>query len=259
MVLKPERLRAALSRWPDLAVVVRDECPSTNRIVAEIMTADDAPRAALAVTDFQSAGEGRRGRSWVGPRGTDILATLGARLSEFGYELDLRFPLMACALIARGVERESTIRLHTKWPNDLVSRERKKVGGILIRNRPSHLAIGLGINVNSAPDDYPEDIRWRVTTLSAVAGRELDRTQLLGEIANELLGHIAGEHPLDGEELMDEWLSRSLTIGEPLLLHRGEELVEVTPLRLVRETGELVVRESDGSESVLNSADTIEY
>ena len=260
MALNADKLEAALSDLRHkVNLVVRDECPSTNRLVAQVMDADNAPEAVLAVTGYQSEGEGRRERSWHSPRGTDVLATLGVRLREYNYELDPRFPLLASVLVARGVEEATSVYLHTKWPNDLVSGERRKTGGILIRNTSSHLAIGIGINVNSQRTDYPDEIRWRVGTISEIAGRQFDLTQLTGAIVSELLLHFAGKHPFTTDELIDEWLSRSLTIGEPLMLHRDGKLVEVTPLRLVRESGELVVQESDGSETVLSSADAIEY
>lgn len=260
MALNAEKLEAALGDLrQQVHVIAVDECPSTNDIVAQAMDAGNAPGTVLAVTNYQSEGEGRRGRSWHSPRGTDVLATIGVRLQNYGYGLDPRFPLLASVLVAKGVEAATAVHLHTKWPNDLVSSKRRKIGGILVRNAHNHLSIGIGINVNSRRADYPDEIQWRVETLSAVAGRDLDLTQLVIAIVTELLRHFAGEHPLDTDELIAEWLNRSLTIGEPLMLHRDAKLVEVTPLRLVRETGELIVRESDGSETVLSSADAIEY
>jgi len=260
MTLNAEKLEAALGgpHWK-VHLIVQDECANTNQLVAQVMDADNAPQAVLAATNYQSEGEGRRERSWHSPRGTDVLATLGVRLTDYSYGLDSRFPLLASELVARGVEETASVYLHTKWPNDLVSGERRKVGGILVRNKSSHLAIGIGINVNSKRTDYPEEIQWRVGTLSEIAGRQLDLTQLTGAIVSELLRHFTGEHPLITDELMDKWLDRSLTVGEPLMLYRDGKLVEVTPLRLVRETGELIVREGDGSETVLSSADAIEF
>ncbi len=260
MALHVEKLEDALSDLrQQVHLIAVDECASTNELVARAMDAENAPEAVLAVTNYQSEGQGRRGRSWHSPRGTDVLATLGVRLRDYGYELDQRFPLLASVLVARGVEETTKVHLHTKWPNDLVSSERRKIGGILVRNTSSHLAVGIGVNVNSKRADYPDEIQWRVETLSAVAGRDLDLTQLVIAIVTELLRHFAGEHPLIADELIGEWLDRSLTIGETLMLHRDAKLVEVTPLRLIRETGELVVRESDGSETILSSADAIEY
>ena len=260
MAISAEKLEAALSGLSrKVRLIARDECPSTNQLVKQAMDAENEQEAVLAVTGYQSEGEGRRGRLWHSPRGTDVLATLGVRLADFNYELDPRFPLLASVLVARGVNKASDVHLHTKWPNDLVSDERRKIGGILVRNTRSHLAIGIGVNVNGKRADYPEEIQWRVGTLSELAGRKLDLTRLTGAIIAELLLHFAGEHPLNADGLIDEWLDRSLTIGEPLLLHRDGELAEVTPLRLIRETCELIVRESDGSETLLSSADAIEY
>ena len=50
--------------------------PSTNDVVAGWL-ADGVDEVCLAVADEQTAGRGRRGRTWVAPPGTSLLASLG--------------------------------------------------------------------------------------------------------------------------------------------------------------------------------------
>ena len=242
----------------ELGLVATAECTSTNELARQAIETPGAPPAILALSDYQTAGEGRAGRQWFAPGGSDVLMTLGVRHPVPAGEPEPRLPLLCAALAARGVERACGLRLGTKWPNDLTDSALRKVGGILVRNRRTHLAIGVGVNVNGLPEDYPGEFRPRVATLRELLGTPLAREVVAAEMASELLAFLMKRHPLDEEGLLDEWLARAAFFGQPLTLHRAGALIQVIPLRLNRETGELVVREADGAESVLSSAACIE-
>lgn len=238
-------------------IAVRD-CRSTNDIVHETFAGPAAPDAVLAVADYQQSGQGRQGRTWYSPEGKDVLMTLGLKRGSFALPMDSRLPLAIAVLVARGIEQASGVSFLTKWPNDLVDRDGRKVCGILIRNRTTHFAIGVGINVNSRREDYPADIRARVGTLYEVRGEEAGRAELVGAVARGLLDFFEGNTDDTIESLVEHWLAHTMTFVSTLTLHNDGGLVTVTPLRLIAETGELVVRHEDGREETLSSAALIE-
>lgn len=102
----------------------------------------------LAITDFQMAGKGRRGRQWLTPPGRQLTFSVGCRASYapgrwLGVALAVGVAL-AQVLRARGWP------VYLKWPNDLMLGE-AKLGGILIEmdalaEGPSHLIVGVGMN-----------------------------------------------------------------------------------------------------------------
>ncbi len=103
------------------------------------------------LTEYQSAGRGRRGRSWVAPPGGAICLSLSWTFREVPQDMGaLGLVIGVCSLRALNSLGVADARL--KWPNDLVIDDRK-LGGILIELRaesagPACVVIGVGLNVS---------------------------------------------------------------------------------------------------------------
>jgi BirA family biotin operon repressor/biotin-[acetyl-CoA-carboxylase] ligase len=161
----------------------------------EISSTNDRARAALlerggdglaVVADRQLAGRGRMGRTWLSPPGVNLLVSVGLRLeipAERAWWL-----AAAAALAVRSAAQDvvgSEAGLAVRWPNDLVTADGLKVGGLLIETeiegaRVAWAAIGMGLNVNWPRADMPADISAGATSLADLAGRPIDRVALLG-------------------------------------------------------------------------------
>jgi len=141
---------------------------STNERARELAEAG-APSGTLVTADEQSAGRGRRGRTWSAPAGKALLGSFVLRpLGEHHSLLPLAVPLAVCDAI----EEISQSTCRVKWPNDVWIEERK-VAGVLIEARPPHWAVlGIGVNVSIAPDEFPDDLRWPATSIGRGAGVE---------------------------------------------------------------------------------------
>ena len=93
---------------------------------------------------------------------------------------------MAALAAAEGIERRGQPSVAVKWPNDLLINERK-IGGILCESgtaAPSgpFQVIGIGINVNGEPEDFPEELRGTATTIRRETGSFIDRNRLLAQL-----------------------------------------------------------------------------
>jgi BirA family biotin operon repressor/biotin-[acetyl-CoA-carboxylase] ligase len=146
---------AVCARLPaDLRAALRDggcegEVDSTNsRLLAR--GAPPPGRFDFLTAEFQSAGRGRRGRSWLAPPG-------GAICLSWSWSFDGLPSAMGALSLAIGVAALRALRrlgiegVQLKWPNDLLARD-AKLGGILIEMRtesggPVHVVLGLGLNV----------------------------------------------------------------------------------------------------------------
>lgn len=137
---------------------------STNRHLADAPPAP-AGRAQLCVTELQTAGRGRRGRSWLAPFGSGICMSLSWQFPEAP-------PTFAALSLAVGVaavsafHRRGVLGVGLKWPNDLIW-EGRKLGGILIEMRgesagPAHVVIGLGVNMR-----MPAEVRVQLAEQQA--------------------------------------------------------------------------------------------
>jgi BirA family transcriptional regulator, biotin operon repressor / biotin---[acetyl-CoA-carboxylase] ligase len=151
-----------------------ESCETTQALLDPSM-----PEGAIAVADFQSAGRGRLGRTWEAPPGTALLVSVLLR-PPAGLPLP-QLALVAGAAVADALEELTDLSVQIKWPNDVMLR-RQKVAGILAETRGEAVVVGIGINLNQAPDQLPE----RAGSLSTTSGREWDRDEVLGAVLEAL-------------------------------------------------------------------------
>jgi BirA family biotin operon repressor/biotin-[acetyl-CoA-carboxylase] ligase len=122
---------------------------STNTLLLERTNPPVGSGEAL-LAEYQTAGRGRRGRTWVAPPGGSICLSLSWMFREMPRDLGaLGLVIGVCALRALRLLGAGQVGL--KWPNDLLVDERK-LGGILIELRaestgPACVVIGIGLNV----------------------------------------------------------------------------------------------------------------
>ncbi len=123
------------------------ECESTQHLLA-----DDAPEGAVAVTDHQTAGRGRHGRTWEAPQGTALLCSIVLHPPA---ERDApELTLVGAIAAAEAVEGATGLAAQIKWPNDVML-SRRKVCGVLGELRDGVVTLGIGLNVNQTRDAAP--------------------------------------------------------------------------------------------------------
>lgn len=146
--------------------------------------AEGAIHGTAVLAEEQTAGRGRRGRSFYSPPGANIYVTFVLRCSlEVHRTLPVRIPVAVAEAI-----RATVPAAVIKWPND-VWIGRRKVCGMLIDAELGDAGPvafpGIGINVNFDPSIQP-DLRDIATSLAAVVGQPVDREALLARLCNEL-------------------------------------------------------------------------
>ena len=157
-----------------------DVLDSTNNRARQL-----AEKGALEGT--QTAGKGRRGRSWVSPPGTGIWFTLILRpeiLPAFAPMLTL----VAALAVAEAVEEVCGLPAKIKWPNDIVL-SGKKICGILTEmsaeyDRIHYVVIGIGINANMK--EFPDEIRETATSIYLESGRTVRRGLLVASVMKHM-------------------------------------------------------------------------
>jgi BirA family transcriptional regulator, biotin operon repressor / biotin---[acetyl-CoA-carboxylase] ligase len=128
--------------------------PSTNTWLLE--RPNPAPGTAeVCLAEYQSAGRGRRGRTWLAPPGGALCFSVSWTFREVPPDFGaLSLVMGVCALrVLKSLEVEGVA---LKWPNDLLAGDRK-LGGVLIELRaevagPACVIIGIGINVALGPE-----------------------------------------------------------------------------------------------------------
>ena len=149
----------------------------------QLLLGPDDPEGAIATTDHQTGGRGRRGRSWIEAPGTAVLVSVLLRPppERAAPQLSLLGGLAA----AMAAEDALGLAAQIKWPNDVMV-DRRKVAGVLAEARDGVVVLGIGMNVNQTREQLPPDARMPAASLRTLDGRERDREQVLAS----LLAHL---------------------------------------------------------------------
>jgi BirA family biotin operon repressor/biotin-[acetyl-CoA-carboxylase] ligase len=140
-----------------------------------------APAAVL--TGRQLAGRGRGHNRWAAPAGC-LTVTFALPIRENLQPHQL--PLVAGLAVREAcVQLTGSQDIHLKWPNDLLYDGRKLAGLLCERIDKSDL-VGLGLNVNTRPGDFPPALRGSTASLREIAGQELDMTAVPIAVAKHL-------------------------------------------------------------------------
>ena len=105
----------------------------------------------MLVTDYQSAGRGRLGRTWTAPPGTSIAMSVLVRPDDVDPQRWTWLPLLTGLAVADGLERVAGLDVRLKWPNDVLVGDRKVCGILAERVETSDgpaCVVGMGINTH---------------------------------------------------------------------------------------------------------------
>ena len=211
-LLTVDALRAALdprvaTRLAKLEVFT--ELGSTNR---QLLTAPPRHGALdVCIAEYQTAGRGRRGRSWNVPLGGGICMSLGWRFAGMPAEL-AALTLAVGVAVRRVLQRVAGVEVALKWPNDLVVDERK-LGGILLElaaeaHGDAHVVAGIGLNVALPAELLPSLSDWprgAIDLATALGRAPPPRAVLAGALIDELV-EVFANYSRDGfAAFRSEW------------------------------------------------------
>ncbi len=220
---------------------------STNQ-VAQDLARQGCPEGTLVVAEEQTAGRGRWQRPWHSPPEAGIWMSLVLRPQLAPYRVP-QVTLVAGASCARTINEQLGLRTGIKWPNDIVY-DGRKLCGILVEMEAApeqvhFLVVGIGINVNQQPDDFPPELADRATSLSMIAGRPVPRVPLARRLL-ELFEEDYDRFCRSGfTAVREQWLACQATIGSAVQVQAGREEFSGVACGL-DEDGSLLVRLHDG-------------
>lgn len=218
--LSAQRIVSAISGGFGSPLQYFDELGSTNSLALE-WADEGAPEGAVVVTDHQTAGRGRWGRSWSSAPGSLLQFSLVLRPPS-AVDVGLLTTLAGVAC-AEAIESVAGLLTTIKWPNDVMLDDRK-CAGILIESRVTDsrltaAVVGIGVNVVWDEDELPPELRERATSLSSrlrAAGRDerVDRSELLAAILSRLEGHYRSLRDGVSSEILTLAKLRSTVLGK---------------------------------------------
>jgi len=238
--------RVGLQRWTAEVVATT---PSTNATLMRDLRHGGRTTPCVLTTDFQSAGRGRRGRSWQSAPGASL--TVSFAIASDRDLVALEGITLACGLAVRDALAPLGIDARLKWPNDVVVDD-AKLAGILVESlRTTHtvLVVGIGINVAPLPQDDAQP--YRATDLVSCGVVSCDRHGLIAGLAAALTTRIEAVERAGFVSLADEYNAVDAYRERRVTLSRGDGGTTTGIERGVDARGALLVDTDAGRLSIV--------
>ena len=237
------------------------ETGSTNADLAARAKRGEASGTVL-ITDYQSAGRGRQGRTWTAPPRSGIAMSILVRPKGIDPARWTWLSLLAGLAVSDGIRRTADLPAVLKWPNDVLIAERK-VCGILSERVDTALGaacvVGIGINVGLDENQLPVPTATSLAIAARQFGAKLPpRTAVIATVLAvfELLyGRWEAQAGIDAS-LAAAYAERCETLGRPVRVLLSEQRSVEGIADRVDQDGRLVVR-TDSGRSVYGAGDVI--
>lgn len=235
------------TKWLGNNIVYYEETDSTN-IRAKLLGEQGAESGTVVFAEKQTVGKGRKGRSWVSPKGTGIWMSLLLRPKVNVQHVSM-MTIVAALAVVKGL-KESDFDCEIKWPNDIVM-HKKKICGILteISTEKEHIhyvVVGIGVNANTKK--FPNNIEKTATSIYMEYKKKVARAKAATDILKAFEEYY--EVFLKTEDvsaLMNDYNQKLINIGnlvkiiendhERILKSRGID--EAGALLVTNELGEI--------------------
>jgi BirA family biotin operon repressor/biotin-[acetyl-CoA-carboxylase] ligase len=242
--------KKCLSELPLGELYLYEQIGSTNQ-VAEKLILDGAPPFSLVLADYQTAGQGRHGRSWETRAGAALAFSLIVypKPEWISPETLGKLSGLGALAVAEVLSENYQLPAEIKWPNDVLVNG-KKVCGVLVDvlwtgNHLKGAVIGIGINVSSGSVPEEKNLNFPTDSLEGAAGKEISRLELLVRVLESLLKWYP---ELPSRFLTTAWQGKLAYQNKTVILKIGEDLIDRGQLLGLTEEGALILLSESGEE-----------
>jgi len=166
-----------------------EKITSTNTVLKELAQSGE-PENTILLSEHQTAGRGRLGKTFFSPSGCGVYLSYLLR-PEIKPKDSVFITVAAAVSMVRAIESIFNVKTQIKWVNDIYYNNKKLCGiltegKILNQNTLSYAVLGVGVNIKTPPDGYPEDFAYKTTNLEKITGEISDdkKWKLIGEFIN---------------------------------------------------------------------------
>jgi len=208
--------------WGYLLRIIKYKRISSTNTKSKSLAEEGAAEWTVVVSEVQTEGRGRSGRTWDSPKGGLWFSVIIRPKIPVEQIPVLRF-LFANAL-REGVERVSTVHPEVKWPNDLVVNS-KKLAGILIETKISgskvvYAIVGVGLNVNLAAKELP----LGATSIFIDTSQKIGLEDTLSSVLSAFAEHYGSYW--DPKSIISDWWNYCAHRMKPVTIKTGKRLVK---------------------------------
>lgn len=225
-----------------------EQCSSTNDLLAS-RPADEAVMQVL-LAHRQTAGRGRRGRSWQSVPGQGLTFSCDWNLPPTAPS-PAGLSLVVGLAVAEALESLGACELRLKWPNDLLAGG-AKLAGILIelvsgQQRTRRVIIGIGINLRANDGALPPGATTLQDHAPALPADELILAGILLRLRQRLTDFAAAGFAA----MREDWQARDAFAGQSVQI-TGDGMHEHGRCEGVDVDGALLLRTAVGTQRILS-------
>lgn len=232
-------------------IIVFDNICSTNE-TAKRLALSGADDKTIVIAQSQSAGKGRKGRSFYSPERSGIYMSI-IKLPQSSPSGSVLITSCSAVAVCRAIEKVCSVSAQIKWVNDIICRG-KKVCGILTEaltnssgNSLQYIVTGIGVNCFHS--EMPAELAKKAGSVSDV--KSFSRNMLCAQIINEF---ISLSEEIESRKFINEYRQRSAVIGQNIEVFEENQAYKAKALDIDNDCC-LIVKATDGSIKTLNSGE----
>lgn len=169
-----------------MRIIKLDAIDSTNSFLRQLSAVEVVQDGTVVVANFQTKGRGQMGTQWSAQESKNLTFSVFKEVSFLNIQQHHYISIAVSLAIFKALQRFQIKKLKVKWPNDILS-EDKKLAGVLIENvikqtQINGSVIGIGLNVNQT--DFKE--LPNASSLQLISGHTFDLDEVLQAILNQL-------------------------------------------------------------------------
>lgn len=189
-IIHPDLLAAYLKlNETELPIIYLSETDSTNS-EAERQLTNKVPTPFVVVTNKQTQGRGRHGRSWFSNDSGNLYLSFAFK-PNIAPSLIKSFTPWIAAQLCHHLNQQFNLSIQLKWPNDLVFNG-KKICGMLAESRidvdhTRDLIFGIGLNINGDPHAWPQELQQIATSIEATSNTPFNINKMSASVISCIL------------------------------------------------------------------------
>ena len=218
---------------------------STNDYLKTLVKTSSLEDFTVVLTNHQSNGKGQRGSKWISEAGKNLTFSVYKVHHQLPVQDHFMMNIVVSLAVFKVLSDLKTPNLKVKWPNDIMSGN-KKIGGILIENSVQssllkHSIIGIGLNVNQT--DFKE--LPNASSLNKLTGLTFDLDKLLQSILREIKNYYNYIETQQPDELKHQYLKHLYRVNEVSTFQSKEGTYFSGMIKNINDYGLLVVELED--------------
>ena len=268
-ILSPESIYSTLGKIGNpfainpSSIIIYDKIDSTINEAKRLLMDNDKKNNSLfntiIIAKEQTAGRGRRGRSFASPKGDSIYISFimhPQNTIEQNQMITISSAVAVCNTISEMTNESPSI----KWVNDVIVSD-KKICGILTEavtdlesGGIEAIIIGIGININTTKKSFPKEIRDIAGSIRLKSGK---RNSFVASLINNVIGcYFKASTP----EIISEYREHSFLVGRPIYVLINESATDEqkkvpASVLSITDTGGLEVEYENGSKEILRAGE----